>query len=143
MTRIRKPQIQNYPDKKLAALVGRLNPIDKAFLIAHNQAPESFTLKEKQTLLSNKSSILREFENDNMYEGKFGISPREIKQIIYDLTSKNVLVTFIDVLDYLQEFVNRKSEFDFLNIAPQVSTTTLKNLFKVWKNTTCLYLIQN
>ncbi|MCB9094361.1 MAG: hypothetical protein H6621_04750 [Halobacteriovoraceae bacterium] len=119
MTRIRKPQIQNYPDKKLAALVGRLNPIDKAFLIAHNQAPESFTLKEKQTLLSNKSSILREFENDNMYEGKFGISPREIKQIIYDLTSKNVLVTFIDVLDYLQEFVNRKSEFDFLNIAPQ------------------------
>jgi serine protein kinase len=63
--------------------------------------------------------VISEFDNDPMYEGKFGISPREIKQIIYDLAYDNKSVTFIEVLEYLNELSERKTEYDFLNIAPQ------------------------
>jgi predicted Ser/Thr protein kinase len=54
-----------------------------------------------------------------MYEGKFGISPRDVKNLIYDLADVNKNVTFVEILEMLREFSEKKQDYDFLNITPQ------------------------
>lgn len=119
MTRLRPSLTKNYKDKKLGDLVTSLSPLEKALLYTNENMPGRLDSEEKKILKVNIQEVFKEFENENLYEGKFGISPREIKQIIYELSSKHNIVTFIEVLDFLSHFIERKNEYDFLNIAPQ------------------------
>lgn len=119
MTRIRPGQEKNYKDKKLGKIVSHLNPIEKSLFLSSGELPERLNSEERQILTASKNLVLDEYQNDALYEGKFGISPREIKQIIYDLSGEHQLVSFIEIIDYLAKFIERKNEFDFLNIAPQ------------------------
>ncbi|MDA8792648.1 hypothetical protein N9N67_05350 [Bacteriovoracaceae bacterium] len=119
MTRLRHPQPKNYKNKKLGELAVRLNPLEKALFISEGAIPEAFLSEEMKELKMGKETLFDEFKYDSMYEGKFGISPREVKSIIYDLTSKNDRVTFLNVLDYLNEISEKKNEYDFLNIGAQ------------------------
>jgi predicted Ser/Thr protein kinase len=81
--------------------------------------PEYLNQEQKQHLRIGQEDIVEEFENDQMYEGKFGISPREVKQIIYEISNEEKVVTFIEIIDFLKELSDRKAEFDFLNIGAQ------------------------
>jgi serine protein kinase len=119
MTRMRQPQSKNYRDKELGEIVAQITPMDKTLLIADNFAPEYLGQEQKQLLKIGIKEMEEEFDNDGMYEGKFGISPREIKQIIYELSSIDKTVTFIEIIEYLRTLTERKAEFDFLNIGPQ------------------------
>ncbi|MBF0314388.1 MAG: hypothetical protein HQK52_13305 [Oligoflexia bacterium] len=119
MTRLRPALAKNYKDKKLGELVTTLNPLEKALLYSNEFLPARLDSEEKKLLKVSIQDVIREFENENLYEGKFGISPREIKQIIYEISSKGLMVTFVDILDFLNKFIDRKNEHDFLNIAPQ------------------------
>ncbi len=119
MSRLRKPNPKNYPDKKLGSLISLFSPLQKALYLSTGSVSEQFTHKEKQVLQANYDFVWDEYKNDPSYEGMFGISPRDMKQIIYDLANEYRLVTFIEVLEYLRDFSERKNEFDFLNIAPE------------------------
>jgi serine protein kinase len=119
LTRLRSPQSKNYKDKKLSTIVTGMNPLEKALFIATNEMPEKLDSESRQILIQGKDSFLSEFSNENLYEGKFGISPRDVKNIIYNMTSKNEELTFIEVLDYLSRLITKKNEFDFLNMTPQ------------------------
>lgn len=119
LTRIRSPQVKNYVDKKLANIATNLNPMEKVLFIALNETPNRLNSEEKQLLDTSKQEILSEFENENLYEGKFGISPRSMKSIIYDLSNKHDQVTFLDVMEYLENFITLKNDYDFLNMTPQ------------------------
>lgn len=119
MTRMRHPQSKNYKDKKLGNIAEKLTPLEKALFIANNYMPEYLNQEEQQILNFGKDEVLYEYENDGLYEGKFGISPREMKLIIYELSNDFKSVTFIEVIDYLRELSDHKSEFDFLNIGSQ------------------------
>ena len=48
----------------------------------------------------------------------FGVSPRELKKILYKLAERNSGVTFIEVLDMLKHLITKKAAYDFLNIQP-------------------------
>lgn len=119
MTRMRHPQGKNYKDKKLGVIAEKLTPLEKALFIAKNEMPEYLNQEEQQILKIGQSELEEEFENDPLYEGKFGISPREMKLFIYELSNDHDSITFIEILDYLKEISDRKSEFDFLNIGSQ------------------------
>lgn len=119
MTRMRLPQQKNYKDKKLGEIVPKLTPLEKALYIAHRTLPEYLSQEEQQHLKIGFDEIRLEFEDENMYEGKFGISPREVKQIIYHLASEHESITFIEIIDYLKELSEKKEEFDFLEISSQ------------------------
>jgi serine protein kinase len=119
MTRYRAPLSKNYRDTRLGKIVSNLNPIQKALLISDGTTPEELDSESKQILKKGINRILTEYQNDGLYEGKFGISPREIKQIIYEISSRHHLVTFVEVLELLKELSDKKMEYDFLNIAPQ------------------------
>ena len=119
MTRIRVCQTKNYPDKKLANIATNLNPLEKALFLAGIELPEKLDLESKQILKQGLPEILTEYINDNLYEGKFGLSPRDVKHLIYKLSSEHSNVTFIEVLDHLDKLNHKKNEYDFLNMAPQ------------------------
>jgi predicted Ser/Thr protein kinase len=119
MTRMRHPQAKNYKDTKLSDIAEKLTPIEKALFIASGDIPDYLNQEEGQLLKVCAEEIRFEFENDPMYEGKFGISPREVKQIIYEISNEEDVVTFIEVIEYLKELSERKEEYDFLNIGPQ------------------------
>ncbi len=119
MTRIRSCMTKHYEDtKKLSAIVTTLNPLEKAGLYSEDRIiPGRLDVEQAQILKHNIERIESEFEFDNLYEGKFGISPRDIKNIIYRLADMNKAITFIQVLDYFKRIINKKSEYDFLNMS--------------------------
>lgn len=119
MTRMRHSQLKNYKDKRLGEIVPKLTPLEKALFLSKSELPEYLSQDEQQLLRIGKEEVITEFENDSMYEGKFGISPREIKQLIYDICTEHENITFIEILDYLRELSEKKSDFDFLNISSQ------------------------
>lgn len=119
MTRMRAPVAKNYRDEKLGKISEALSPLEKCLLYADKETPDTFDSESRQILKMSVDDVLNEYENDSMYEGKFGISPREVKQIIYDLAYAHKSVTFAEVLDYLRDLQEKKSEYDFLNISHQ------------------------
>ncbi len=119
MTRMRAPIAKNYRDEKLGKIAENLNPLEKCLLYADKATPDEFDSESRQILKAGVDELFNEYENDSMYEGKFGISPREVKQLIYDLAYNNKSVSFVEVLDCLNQMIERKSEYDFLNISNQ------------------------
>ncbi|HLE10992.1 MAG TPA: hypothetical protein VI754_07060 [Bacteriovoracaceae bacterium] len=119
MTRLRKCQANNYAEsKKIAPIAGKLTPLDKALYLADKIMPENLDVESRQILLQSYDDIAQEFDSDVVYEGKFGISPRDVKKIIYSLTTSHSNITSVEVIEYLQKFITRKNDFDFLNMTP-------------------------
>ena len=119
MSRLRPPQVKNYPNKALGKIVIGFNPLEKALYLSNGEIPERLDIESRQLLENHKKEIKNEFTNDGLYEGKFGLSPREIKKIIYKLVREHKTITFIEVIDYLRHFISKKGEHDFLEIPPQ------------------------
>ena len=119
MTRLRACQSKKYNDKKLADIAISLNPLEKCILYTTEEAPEHFSSEEKQILKQGMNEIKQEYENENLYEGKFGISPRDIKNIIYKLTSNHQNITIVEIMEFLEKLVQMKNDYDFLSITPQ------------------------
>jgi serine protein kinase len=119
MTRLRACSHKNYLQKKLGEIAVSLNPLEKLQLLTDQIIPDRLKSNESQILKRGLDTILNEYNNDKLYEGKFGISPREVKQIIYDLSSEHKIITFLEIFDYLSTLIHKKDEFDFLNISAQ------------------------
>jgi len=119
MTRLRFPQTKNYENKKLANIATNLSPLEKVYLYAGSHLSEKLDMESQQLLKNQRHLIESEFEFENLYEGKFGMSPRDMKNVIYKISSQHKNVTFLEVVEYLQVLINQKSEYDFLNMASQ------------------------
>jgi len=119
MTRLRACQSKNFSDKNLATITSNLNPIEKSLLLTEEPKFPNLDIESHQILESGLEELRDEFRYENLYEGKFGLSPRDIKKIIYKLASKYKNATFMDVLDHLEKMILEKNEFDFLNMTPQ------------------------
>ena len=118
MTRLRAPEAAHYPDKKMGDIAISLNPLEKTLLYSDKKIPEKFDIETKKTLRRDIDAIYREYANTIPYEGMFGVSPRELKKILYKLAERNSGVTFIEVLDMLKHLITKKAAYDFLNIQP-------------------------
>jgi serine protein kinase len=119
MTRMRAPVAKNYRDEKLGRIAEGLNPLEKTLLYGNKETPERCDTETRQILKMGLEELTNEYDNDSMYEGKFGISPREVKQIIYDLAYGHKHVTFIEVIEALRALNEKKADYDFLNISHQ------------------------
>lgn len=118
MTRMRSCMGKHYDNSKLTAIVTGLTPLEKCYLYSSDShMPQRLDVEKKQILKHGIAKIKDEFVNDNLYEGKFGISPRDIKNIIYKLSDLHENVTFIDTIKYLGKLIQKKNEFDFLNMS--------------------------
>ena len=120
MSRLRCADSRNYQDKSLGRIVSEMNPLQKALLYSKDVVmPEGIDSEGKQTLRQHLEEIKHEFDLESLYEGKFGLSPRDMKKIIFDLASTFKNITFIEVLEYLKKLIAKKNDYDFLNMTPQ------------------------
>lgn len=118
MTRLRSPMGKHYKDNKLTAIVTSLTPLEKTHLYTDGRLPARLDIESKQILKHGIEELQNEFEFENLYEGKFGISPRDIKNVIYRLSSLYKNITFVEVLEYLDRLIQKKNDYDFLNMTP-------------------------
>lgn len=118
MTRLRSPMGKHYKDNKLTSIITSLNPLEKTHLYTNGHLPERFDVESKQILKHGIDELQNEFEYENLYEGKFGISPRDIKNVIYRISSLYQNITFVEVIEYLDRLVQKKNDYDFLNMTP-------------------------
>lgn len=134
MTRMRAPSAKNYRDEKLGKISEALSPLEKCLLYGDRETPDTFDSESRQILKMGIEDVQNEFENDAMYEGKFGISPREVKQIIYDLAYTHKTITFVEVLENLKLLTEKKAEYDFLNISHQGDFHNPKKFIELIEN---------
>lgn len=142
MTRMRSPVAKNYKEEKLGKIAEALSPLEKCLLYADKETPDTFDSESRQILKMGVEEVMNEYENDSMYEGKFGISPREVKQIIYDLAYNHRNVTFLEVIEYLRQLNEKKAEYDFLNISHQGEYHNPKKFLELIENY-CLNILDN
>jgi serine protein kinase len=119
LSRLRAPQEKNFANKTLGKIVAALNPLEKAFFLNDGQLPSRLDSESKQVLSQNGELVENEFDLENLYEGKFGVSPRDLKNTIYELSSKFDSVSLVEVFDYLEKLILEKNRFDFLNMTAQ------------------------
>lgn len=119
MTRLRACHEKNYENSKLGEIAKSLNPFEKCLLLSEGLLPERLDFESKQLLKSELTSIEDEYINENLYEGKFGLSPRDMKKLIYQITDRYENITCENVLDFLSNLVNEKNNYDFLNMNSQ------------------------
>ncbi len=129
LTRLRRPRTKNYPGT-LGNLVGRLTPIEKAYLYDQGRPPEDMTDAEKKELAASVDRIRNEFEDheeefegllDAAYEGRRGASPREMQTLLAEAAASPDFrcLSPLAVLKALRELVRNVSVYDFLRLTPQ------------------------
>ncbi|GIW71066.1 MAG: serine protein kinase [Planctomycetota bacterium] len=129
LTRLRRPRAKNYPGA-VGNLVGRLSPLEKAYLYDRRRAPEQFTEQERRELLAHYDRIRSEYDDheeefegilDAAYEGRRGASPREMLTLLADVAAypEFPCLSPLAVFKGLRELVKDVSVYDFLRITPQ------------------------
>ena len=78
LTRMRKPDPEKYPEP-LRELVKAMDPMDKVRLYAERRVPAGVPLEQRRDFLAIAPELYREFDGEQVYEGAFGASPRELR----------------------------------------------------------------
>lgn len=106
--RLFKPQGKNYTGDK-SNLISHLSSIDKAFIYSGKYNSLIHYDKEGlKYLKANERNIRKEYFNVHLYEGIFGISPREVKELIHEISNKKSFVSFLDVVSFLEDLTNHR-----------------------------------
>jgi len=118
LTRLRRPQLDRYSGR-LADLVGRLGPLDKALLYTQ-EGSDTFSHEEQKELFAAVETIARETDSDVDYEGQSGASPREMKLVLLNAAQnkKYACASPFAVLDELEDLVRATSVYEFLRQLP-------------------------
>ena len=119
MSRLRSPLAKNYKEKKLSDIAASLTPLEKTLYLSEKSMPDRLDSESKQILKQGFYEIMEEYANENLYEGKFGLSPRDMKNIIYKIAPLHKNITFVEIIEYLERLITKKNDYDFLNMSPQ------------------------
>jgi predicted Ser/Thr protein kinase len=119
LTRMRKPMADKFP-KKIADLVARLTPLEKAELYALGKAPDALSTAQARDLTANLRAILRESDSYPNYEGRTGASPRELQVVIFNAANSPAYsyISPVAVLEEIEELCKQSSVYEFLKQEP-------------------------
>ena len=138
LTRLRRPSPKHYKGD-LAALIGRLRPMDKAKLYDHGEAPEDWSDGEKRELRANIWRLAEEYDNtedefegiiDAAYEGRRGASPREIMVMLHEAAEDPEFpcVSPLAVLKVIRRISHDKSTYEFLRLSAEAGYGDIERL---------------
>jgi len=121
LTRVNKPDPAEYPEA-VRDLIGGLDPLDKVLLYdGRTLLPDSGRGPQSLTLLREHLASLREEYLDTpLYEGRYGASPREMREILYDAAARRPTRCLTPPLlfEELRTFIKDRSLYLFLQIQP-------------------------
>lgn len=115
LTRMRQPEAKRYPDA-LAPIVSSLTAAEKMDLFATGNPPERLDADAQKVLRAGIRSIYEETAAHVEFEGRTGVSPREIRTVLFDAaqSTDHACLSPLAVLGELDELCRRTSEFDWL-----------------------------
>ncbi len=119
LTRMRQPEAKRYPDA-LAPIVSALTAAEKMELFATGTPPDRLDSESQKILRAGIAQIYRESDAAVDFEGRLGVSPREVRTLLLDAAQSGdyrCLSPFA-VLGELDELCKRSSEFDWLKEKP-------------------------
>jgi predicted Ser/Thr protein kinase len=119
LTRLRRPQLESYANKKLGHLAVQLTPIEKAEYYDALTIPNRFSNDEMAELRAGWETVRHESDTWGAYEGSSGASPREIRVLLLDAAQDpdHDGLSPLAVLGKIRELCEA-DDFDFLKEAP-------------------------
>jgi predicted Ser/Thr protein kinase len=120
MTRLKQPDPE-YFDSAHRGLVARLDPRSKVRLYEGETLRPVFKSAEESILKELRRKIISESSGMVVYEGRFGASPREIRQILHRSTqsTRNETMTPMAMFDELTRIVKDRTVYEFLQFEPR------------------------
>ncbi|MCA9518487.1 MAG: serine protein kinase PrkA, partial [Myxococcales bacterium] len=119
LTRLRRPRAEAYPTS-IRDVIARLTPLEKADLYAGTRLPRDLSSEQARDLKAAVSDLLAEGQELPDYEGSFGASPREMKQVLMNALQdkRHHGVSAIGILEELRELTKNKTVYEYLRIKP-------------------------
>jgi predicted Ser/Thr protein kinase len=117
LTRLNRPNPDHHQEE-VRELIGRISPMDKAKLYDSGTAPAGMKDDEKRRVRRAVGAMRREFEDEILYEGRIGGSPREMRAILNEASHLKgyPCLSPLAVLEVLEDFVKEKNVYEFLNL---------------------------
>lgn len=121
LTRLHRPAADNYPEE-LKELVTGLTPPEKASLY-DGELPSSngrYTPRQLRTLRDLLPLLKAEYTDTPIYEGRFGASPREMREVLYKSAFQHAgkCLSPLELFQELRELIKDKSLYLFLQLKP-------------------------
>ncbi|MBM4253664.1 MAG: hypothetical protein FJ146_16985 [Deltaproteobacteria bacterium] len=120
MTRYKQPDPEYY-DSNYRSLVAKLDPRSKARLYEDEPLRPVFKNAEESQLRELRTRIMNESVGLVVYEGRFGASPREIKQLL-QRSAQNAhhqTVTPMVIFEELERLTKDRTVYEFLQFEPR------------------------
>ncbi len=120
LTRLLPPEAEGLPEP-LSGIAVSLTPLEKAVLYDRAEAPERLDRSQRRELLAGLPALRRQHEDQLIYEGRFGASPREMRMVLtqaaYD--AADGCLTPPRVFRRIEDLLRDRSLYEFLNIEPE------------------------
>ncbi|MGM0577543.1 MAG: PrkA family serine protein kinase [Myxococcota bacterium] len=115
LSRLRRPRPDRHAEV-LRPIIERLTPLEKAELYAGAQEPEGLTPEQSRELWAAVPDLLDENQEDPDYEGSFGASPREMKEVMLNALQNPQYygLSPLGIFDELRQLVRMKTVYEFL-----------------------------
>ncbi len=115
LTRLIKPDQDKY-HAIFKPLLTKLDPFQKLKLYDHEELDEVFSKKEETMLKKHLNFIKEEGQNSILYEGRFGVSPRELKMILYFASQNDSFdsLSALCIFEELEKFILDTTLYEFL-----------------------------
>ncbi|MDI3291041.1 serine protein kinase PrkA [Polyangium sp. 15x6] len=119
LTRMRQPEAKRYPEV-LAPIVSSLTAAEKMEAYATGTPPERLDGDSQKLLRANIRALYQETDATVDFEGRSGVSPREIRSLLLDAAQSrdHGCLSPFSVLTELDELCKRTSEYDWLKERP-------------------------
>ncbi len=119
LTRLMRPNADKYPTS-IRDVVARLSPLEKAELYATAKVPDWVPQDRARELLAAVPEMMDEGDGGSEFEGRYGASPREMKAVLLNSSSKrrHAGISPLAVFEELELLVSDPSVFPFLQMSP-------------------------
>ena len=117
LTRLRRPSAEPYPES-IRGVIESLTPLQKAELYSGAREPADLTPEQSRELWAHVPMLLDEGQETGSYEGSFGASPREMKQVMLNArqSARYPGLHPLAILEELRALVRDRTVYDFLRL---------------------------
>lgn len=115
LTRMRQPEAKRYSEA-LAPIVASLTAVEKMDLFATGAVPDRLDPEAQKVLRAGISALYHESDASVDFEGRVGVSPREIRTLLLDAAQSRdyACLSPFAVLAELEELCKRTAEYEWL-----------------------------